>query len=147
MRRGGYRRCLAIPQDLLLAAAEVAPTDDGQAEGVKQSPGSALSCVYLRATCACCLEAGHTSGEVCTGHQLEGSLSFTQLLNMDLDLLEEEEEEAPALPAAPGTASGTGRAVFQALLACQLPPGPAPGEGSLLLPPLPWRCRDTARSA
>ena len=30
---------------------------------------------------------------------------------MDLDTLEEEEEEAPAPPAAPGAAPGTGRAV------------------------------------
>ena len=46
-------------------------------------------------------------------HQLDGSLSFTQLLNMDLDALEEEEEEEeepPPKPAGGGRAAGGGHA-------------------------------------
>ena len=44
-------------------------------------------------------------------HQLDGSLSFTQLLNMDLDALEEveeEEEEPPPKPAGGGHAGPNG---------------------------------------
>lgn len=44
----------------------------------------------------------------CAADLLEGSLSFTQLLNMDLDALEDEEEEEEEPPPKPATTGRSG---------------------------------------